>query len=181
MRPPDCLSGMASPTAAYLFPTRANALQAAYVQFTAAPLRYGLTYPGIAWAIWRSHDCLPADLIFHVSYLGHQQPTFTLNFSRGALLHASAARCQVPSCQAASCQCEPQCCCVLTCLEKLSCSASCCSWVQFGYFLFTACPGGGGGGRFFLRPSRPLPQHLPYSPPSPSSFIASYQRSLPSA
>ena len=44
--------------------------------------KYGLTYPGIGFVVWRSSDDLPEDLIFHVNYLGGDMPTFTLNFSR---------------------------------------------------------------------------------------------------
>ena len=44
--------------------------------------KYGLTYPGIGFVVWRSKDDLPEDLIFHVNYLGGDMPTFTLNFSR---------------------------------------------------------------------------------------------------
>ncbi len=44
--------------------------------------KYGLVYPGVGWAIWRDRDELPDELIFHVSYLGGDMPTFTLNFSR---------------------------------------------------------------------------------------------------
>ena len=44
--------------------------------------KYGLVYPGIGWAVWRSAEHLPEDLIFHVDYLGGDMPTFTLNFSR---------------------------------------------------------------------------------------------------
>jgi glutamate decarboxylase len=43
--------------------------------------RYGFSYPGIGFVIWRSND-LPEDLVFHVNYLGGDMPTFTLNFSR---------------------------------------------------------------------------------------------------
>lgn len=46
--------------------------------------KYGLVYPGIGWAIWRSQEDLPDDLVFHVNYLGGDQATFNLNFSRGA-------------------------------------------------------------------------------------------------
>eukprot|EP00897_Mesotaenium_endlicherianum_P010126 jgi/Mesen1/9141/ME000058S08626 len=46
--------------------------------------KYGLTYPGVGWVVWRTSEDLPQDLIFHVSYLGEDQPTFTLNFSKGA-------------------------------------------------------------------------------------------------
>jgi glutamate decarboxylase len=46
--------------------------------------KYGLVYPGLGWVIWRSADLLPKDLIFKVSYLGGDMPTFALNFSRPA-------------------------------------------------------------------------------------------------
>ncbi|KAG2229092.1 hypothetical protein INT48_006264, partial [Thamnidium elegans] len=46
--------------------------------------KYGLTYPGIGWAIWRGRDYLPEDLIFYVNYLGSNQASFTFNFSKGA-------------------------------------------------------------------------------------------------
>ena len=44
--------------------------------------KYGLTYPGVGFVVWRSADDLPEDLVFHVNYLGGDMPTFTLNFSR---------------------------------------------------------------------------------------------------
>jgi len=44
--------------------------------------KYGLTYPGIGFVVWRSREYLPEGLIFHVNYLGGDMPTFTLNFSR---------------------------------------------------------------------------------------------------
>ncbi|GAB2909424.1 glutamate decarboxylase [Rhodococcus aerolatus] len=44
--------------------------------------KYGLTYPGIGFVVWRTPDDLPEDLVFHVNYLGGDMPTFTLNFSR---------------------------------------------------------------------------------------------------
>ncbi|WP_299572089.1 glutamate decarboxylase [uncultured Williamsia sp.] len=44
--------------------------------------KYGLTYPGIGFAVWRTPADLPEDLVFHVNYLGGDMPTFTLNFSR---------------------------------------------------------------------------------------------------
>ena len=46
--------------------------------------KYGLVYPGVGWVIWRDEAHLPEELIFHVNYLGGDQPSFTLNFSRGA-------------------------------------------------------------------------------------------------
>lgn len=44
--------------------------------------KYGLVYPGIGWIIWRETEDLPEDLIFYVSYLGGNFPTFALSFSR---------------------------------------------------------------------------------------------------
>ena len=44
--------------------------------------KYGLVYPGVGWVVWRSEQESPDDLIFHVNYLGGDQPTFSLNFSR---------------------------------------------------------------------------------------------------
>lgn len=46
--------------------------------------KYGLVYPGVGWVIWRGEEDLPDDLVFHVNYLGGDQPTFNLNFSKGA-------------------------------------------------------------------------------------------------
>ena len=44
--------------------------------------KYGLTYPGIGFVVWRSKEYLPEELVFRVNYLGGDMPTFTLNFSR---------------------------------------------------------------------------------------------------
>ncbi|KAH0982094.1 hypothetical protein GBA52_009271 [Prunus armeniaca] len=46
--------------------------------------KYGLVYAGIGWVIWRNKEDLPEELIFHINYLGADQPTFTLNFSKGS-------------------------------------------------------------------------------------------------
>ncbi|KAF3324606.1 glutamate decarboxylase-like protein [Carex littledalei] len=46
--------------------------------------KYGLVYPGVGWVVWRSKEDLPDELIFHINYLGIDQPTFTLNFSKGS-------------------------------------------------------------------------------------------------
>ncbi|XP_027359500.1 glutamate decarboxylase-like [Abrus precatorius] len=46
--------------------------------------KYGLVYPGVGWVVWRSKDDLPEELVFHINYLGSDQPTFTLNFSKGS-------------------------------------------------------------------------------------------------
>ena len=44
--------------------------------------KYGLVYPGLGWVVWRDREALPEDLVFRVSYLGGDMPTFALNFSR---------------------------------------------------------------------------------------------------
>ncbi|RZC70209.1 hypothetical protein C5167_033323 [Papaver somniferum] len=46
--------------------------------------KYGLVYAGVGWVIWRTKEDLPEELIFHINYLGADQPTFTLNFSKGS-------------------------------------------------------------------------------------------------
>lgn len=44
--------------------------------------KYGLVYPGVGWALWRTEAELPEELVFRVNYLGGDMPTFALNFSR---------------------------------------------------------------------------------------------------
>jgi glutamate decarboxylase len=46
--------------------------------------KYGLVYPGVGWALWRTSADLPDELVFHDAYLGSDQATFDLNFSKGA-------------------------------------------------------------------------------------------------
>ncbi|PWI76625.1 glutamate decarboxylase [Purpureocillium lilacinum] len=46
--------------------------------------KYGLVYPGVGWVVWRSSEYLPSDLVFSINYLGADQTSFTLNFSKGA-------------------------------------------------------------------------------------------------
>jgi len=65
--------------------------------------KYGLVYPGVGWVVWRDPEFLPkgqypstfyvhetktdfnrTELIFNINYLGADQASFTLNFSRGA-------------------------------------------------------------------------------------------------
>ncbi|URE38935.1 glutamate decarboxylase [Musa troglodytarum] len=45
--------------------------------------KYGLVYAGIGWVIWRSKADLPEELIFHINYLGADQPTFTSTSPKG--------------------------------------------------------------------------------------------------
>lgn len=44
--------------------------------------KYGLVYPGIGWVLWRDKAYLPEKLIFYVNYLGGNEPTMAINFSR---------------------------------------------------------------------------------------------------
>jgi glutamate decarboxylase len=46
--------------------------------------KFGLVYAGIGWVVFREKQDLPDDLVFHVNYLGGDQASFTLNFSKGA-------------------------------------------------------------------------------------------------
>ena len=52
------------------------------VSINASGHKYGLVYPGIGWIVWRGREYLPEELVFEVNYLGGNEPTFTLNFSR---------------------------------------------------------------------------------------------------
>ncbi|MFD2080433.1 glutamate decarboxylase [Actinopolymorpha cephalotaxi] len=44
--------------------------------------KYGLVYPGVGWAVWRTTEFVPQELVFKVAYLGGEESTFNLNFSR---------------------------------------------------------------------------------------------------
>jgi glutamate decarboxylase len=46
--------------------------------------KYGLAYPGIGWVLWRDEESLPKELVFTLTYLGSEEQTYTLNFSRPA-------------------------------------------------------------------------------------------------
>ncbi|KAJ2618007.1 glutamate decarboxylase gad1 [Coemansia sp. RSA 1365] len=54
------------------------------VSISASGHKYGLTYPGIGWVVWRAPEFLPDGLNFELSYLGGVEKTFTLNFSHPA-------------------------------------------------------------------------------------------------
>ncbi|KAL8291439.1 hypothetical protein RQP46_002417 [Phenoliferia psychrophenolica] len=47
--------------------------------------KYGLTYAGVGWAVWRGKEYLPDEILFTVNYLGAPQVSFTLNFSKSAV------------------------------------------------------------------------------------------------
>ena len=44
--------------------------------------KYGLVYPGIGWVLWKDKSYLPEELIFYVNYLGGEEATMAINFSR---------------------------------------------------------------------------------------------------
>lgn len=46
--------------------------------------KYGLTFPGVGWIVWKDRKYLPEELIFEVEYLGGTMPTIAINFSRSA-------------------------------------------------------------------------------------------------
>jgi glutamate decarboxylase len=48
--------------------------------------KYGLVYPGVGWLIFRDESDLPDELVFSVNYLGGEEETFTLNFSKAATM-----------------------------------------------------------------------------------------------
>jgi glutamate decarboxylase len=54
------------------------------VSINASGHKYGLVYPGVGWVLWRAPEYLPQELVFNINYLGADQASFTLNFSKGA-------------------------------------------------------------------------------------------------
>jgi glutamate decarboxylase len=52
------------------------------VSINASGHKYGLVYPGVGWIVWRDEAYLPESLVFTLDYLGGQEKSFTLNFSR---------------------------------------------------------------------------------------------------
>jgi glutamate decarboxylase len=46
--------------------------------------KFGLAPLGVGWVLFRDHEELPDDLVFHVNYLGGDMPDFQINFSRPA-------------------------------------------------------------------------------------------------
>ncbi len=46
--------------------------------------KFGLAPLGVGWVLWREPADLPDDLVFHVTYLGGDMPTFQINFSKPA-------------------------------------------------------------------------------------------------
>lgn len=54
------------------------------VSINASGHKFGLSYCGIGWVLWRSTDYLPKELVFQLDYLGSIEYTYNLNFSRPA-------------------------------------------------------------------------------------------------
>ncbi|RPD65905.1 glutamate decarboxylase [Lentinus tigrinus ALCF2SS1-7] len=54
------------------------------VSINASGHKFGLSYVGVGWVVWRSKTLLPKDLIFELHYLGSVEYSFSLNFSRPA-------------------------------------------------------------------------------------------------
>jgi glutamate decarboxylase len=54
------------------------------LSISASGHKYGLTPPGLGWVVFRERKVFNEDLVFYVNYLGGEQPTATLNFSRNA-------------------------------------------------------------------------------------------------
>ncbi len=46
--------------------------------------KFGLAPLGVGWVLFRDQSELPEELVFHVTYLGGDMPTFQINFSRPA-------------------------------------------------------------------------------------------------
>jgi glutamate decarboxylase len=46
--------------------------------------KFGLVYPDMGWLVFREPKFLDESLVYRVSYLGAEEETFTLNFSRGS-------------------------------------------------------------------------------------------------
>ncbi|KIM48878.1 hypothetical protein M413DRAFT_438051 [Hebeloma cylindrosporum] len=54
------------------------------VSINASGHKFGLSYVGVGWVVWRDKQHLPKDLIFELHYLGSVEYSFSLNFSRPA-------------------------------------------------------------------------------------------------
>ncbi|KAI6006030.1 pyridoxal phosphate-dependent transferase [Pisolithus albus] len=59
-------------------------VDAAPVSINTSGHKFGLSYVGVGWVIWREKQYLPKDLIFELHYLGSVEYSFSLNFSRPA-------------------------------------------------------------------------------------------------
>jgi glutamate decarboxylase len=44
--------------------------------------KFGLVYPGMGSVVFADQDLVPEELVFHITYLGGDAPTYSLNFSQ---------------------------------------------------------------------------------------------------
>ena len=71
--------------AATLFPhLQADFRSKSVISVNLSGHKTGQVVAGVGWAMFRSRKYLPESLVFHDSYLGNDQISFTLNFSKGA-------------------------------------------------------------------------------------------------
>ena len=49
--------------------------------------KFGLSYVGVGWAVWRSKEFLPKDFIFELHYLGSVEYSFSLNYHQAYYSH----------------------------------------------------------------------------------------------
>jgi glutamate decarboxylase len=54
------------------------------VSINASGHKFGLSYVGLGWVLWRDESLLHKDLVFELHYLGSTEYSFTLNFSKPA-------------------------------------------------------------------------------------------------
>ena len=54
------------------------------IEYSSSGHKFGLSYVGVGFIIWRDQAHLPKDLIFELHYLGSIEYSFSLNFSRPA-------------------------------------------------------------------------------------------------
>jgi glutamate decarboxylase len=47
--------------------------------------KFGLVYPGMGTVVFRDESCVPDELVFHITYLGGDAPTYSLNFSQPSM------------------------------------------------------------------------------------------------
>ena len=54
------------------------------IKYSSSGHKFGVSYVGVGFIIWRDQEHLPKDLIFELHYLGSVEYSFSLNFSRPA-------------------------------------------------------------------------------------------------
>ncbi|KAG6887531.1 hypothetical protein C0995_014634 [Termitomyces sp. Mi166 len=77
------LPRVVSINSSYVVPTRSS-LQLSEGGIINRGHKFGLSYVGVGWVVWRDKAHLPKELIFELHYLGSVEYSFSLNFSRPA-------------------------------------------------------------------------------------------------